>query len=197
VNLRRNPKMTCLFEAGEYYEELRGRRTRRDGRDHRGPRAHGGRSASTCSAATTASTTTSWRPSSRRCCTSGCGPPGGGAHGELGPPQARPPPTRPAPGPRGLSGALRDRPAIGAPRDAWSALSSTPPTTPRSRACRTSAPLRCSSAPSPTAWSRSRPLRFTGAIVTGGASGARPRQAEWVIHTSFDLAEHTPASPWS
>jgi len=24
VNLRRNPKMTCLFEAGEYYEELRG-----------------------------------------------------------------------------------------------------------------------------------------------------------------------------
>jgi len=34
------------------------------------------------------------------------------------------------------------------------------------------------------------PLRLHRRDVTGGASGARPRQADMVIHTSFDLAEH-------
>ncbi len=37
-NLRRDPRLTLLFEDGDYYEELRGRRAGREGRDRRRPR---------------------------------------------------------------------------------------------------------------------------------------------------------------
>ncbi len=35
VNLRRDPRMTCMFEDGDYYEELRGVELVGHGRDHR------------------------------------------------------------------------------------------------------------------------------------------------------------------
>ena len=68
-NLRRDPRLTLLFEDGDYYEELRGvelvgRAEVIDDPDRCGS------SASACSSATTASTPTSSSRSSRRCCTS-------------------------------------------------------------------------------------------------------------------------------
>ena len=38
VNLRRDPRMTCMFEDGDYYEELRGVELVGPGRDRRRPR---------------------------------------------------------------------------------------------------------------------------------------------------------------
>jgi len=82
-------------------------------------------------------------------------------HRKLGLPRPGP---APAPGPERCTS--RSTSPLGHRATRWSALSSTPPTTPPLSGMPTSAPLRCSSAPSPTACLGLGPLRLHRRDVT-------------------------------